>query len=356
MAGAGRLCDTSPMTRRSRRLGSIIGVTGLVLALGGIPSPTTPVAAQSACAEPFAPVAFAREFSGSQERLPPVSGEDRFARPQGPPPPDTDGDGTPDEIVPRGVVTDPSVLIRGDGTLTFERPGANVSAPENVGDLDGDGRDDVAVSIEPDASTATEGYIVPGATPVGSHDPADVGVRVTPWLHSIPDRDGDGIPDLVDAPEDGPIRIWSGAALVAPGAGGDARAVPPFLELPGTLLGFADLDGAMPVILTGEVGGTPEQGIIRLFDETGSKAFTTAPHTFYRADTSPFGAIRIQVSGEGTFLTLSSSSRSGGASYLWRVDDPCGAPTGAPEADPPPAATPEAPGAAPIAASPNYTG
>ena len=332
------------MARRRRlRVGTVAGLAGLVACLAGGPSPVSGRPSGPACVEPYAPLATASHFSGSQDHLPAVAGEDKFFERIGLPALDTDGDGSPDEIVAKHVSTDPSQLIRGDGTLTFQRSGAVVESPVNAGDLDGDGRDEIALTVG--ATSGTEFYIVPGPTSPGVHDPADIGIRMAARAGPTPDRDGDGVVDLVDVQLQGPTSFRSGAAIIAVGAPGDARNVEPFLTIPGAMLGFADLGGAHPVIVTGEASA-PDAGLIRITDDAGTRIFTTAPHGFDRADGSDFGFLQVLRSDAGTYLTLDQSGRSGGEAFLWRVDEPCSGLAG----------TPTAPGAVSVEGSPNYTG
>ncbi len=335
--------------------------------------------AQEPCSEPYRPLASVDQSSGSLATLPEVPGDDVFIEVsdlvQGAVGPlDSDGDGQDDEIGVQQLGSDPATVTRGDGTLAFSRSDAVVSVSGSAGDLDGDGRDDIGVIVGADLGRAQQAFVVPGTTPPGSYDPADVGIEVGDIVTPIPDRDGDGIVELLDTTLTaqgttlvrGPTRIVSGAAVIAVGAPGDATGVPALIEAPGELLGFADLGRALPVLLTGETGGPPDapnEGIIHLIDESGDEAFTTLPFPFVVNLTSTFARPQVLAGPAGTFLALGQSERSGARAYLWRVDDPCGelpagpaTPPAEPGPDTPPAPGPDAPPAVPISAEATFTG
>ncbi|WCO68962.1 VCBS repeat-containing protein [Iamia majanohamensis] len=363
-----------PTRRRGRALATL-AASGLVVAGLLVGGPAV-APAQDACPEPYAPLASVDQYSGSTATLPEVPGDDVVldtaevvAGAVGPL--DSDGDGQPDEIGPRETVSDPATVTRGDGTLTFVRAGAVVSISGNAGDLDGDGRDEILVSVGASAGVGeVQSFVVPGTTGPGTHDPADVGIEAGDRVAPIPDRDGDGVVELLDVAVgfeggflvNGPTRVLSGAAVIAVGAPGDATDLPALVQAPGALLAFADLGGPLPVLITGEVVGPPgeeTEGILHLADEGGDEAFTTDPYPFVVSYTSTFARPRLVVGDQGTFLALAQGERSAARAYLWRVDDPCGAlPTGtAPTTEVPPASTPvTSPAAAPITADATFTG
>jgi hypothetical protein len=131
---------------------------------------------------------------------------------------DTDGDGTADRVIvdQRGVE-----VTRGDGTLLFA--GAEL---RTSGDLDGDRRDDLVLHL------ADHDVAVAGTTAPGDHDPDKVGVRLGPRLNYVWPDDLDGRPGAdFAAPQRDAERsrttVWSGAAVLARGPGGDARDLRP---------------------------------------------------------------------------------------------------------------------------------
>src|SRR3546814_1943215 len=95
-----------------------------------------------------------------------------------------DGDGEPDAVTNGG---DEVIVSGAAGELRLARAGGSVGSPGGqtwLGDLDGDGHDEVIVYV---TTLPTEGdldplvydlVIVPGSTDHGTHDPADVGVRL----------------------------------------------------------------------------------------------------------------------------------------------------------------------------------
>lgn len=62
------------------------------------------------------------------------------------------------------------------------------------------------------------------------------------------------------------------------------------------------------------------------------------------------GAVEVLDGPDGTFVTLGVVDRGGARTYLWSVDDPCGALGAAPPA------APTAPPAAPVRAPATFTG
>lgn len=279
------------------------------------------------CEPPFAPLASVDQYSGSTDQLPAVPGEESFRPPQEPTSVDTDGDGEPDVISPKERYTDPAVLTRGDGELRFVREPLEAGV-HPLGDVDGDGRDELVVVLSPDSPEPSfddaEYYVVPGATAPGAHDPAEVGTRVHGAPLLLEDRDGDGIREVL-SPDAAGTRVLRGSEVTDPG--GDARDTAPLFAVPGALLGFADLGGPLPALVTGEVP-TPQSaaGVLHVADETGDRRFTTAPEHWVPSYTAQFGTLSVLVSDAGTFLALHQSDRGAARAYLWRLDDPCAPP------------------------------
>lgn len=272
------------------------------------------------CEQPTPPVESVDQHSGSEATLPDLDGGDLFVGPTAPGPTDSDGDGVPDEIVSKQVVDDPAVIERGDGRLVFEQPGM-VASINGVEDLDGDGRDELVVSVSDADHTgpgpAERSYLVPGSTPAGTHDPAEVGVRLAAPVFSIEDRDGDGAAELVEYDGTAPTRVLSGAEVIAVGPGGDARDLVPLFGLPGVLQGFAVVGGPSPALVTGE----PD--MIHIGDEDGMRSFTTAPEPWVGGYGSLFGGLRIIDATDGRHLELSQADRSSARAYRWSLDAPC---------------------------------
>jgi hypothetical protein len=144
---------------------------------------------------------------------------------------DVDGDGRPDAraALPGGIT-----VTSGDGDRTLV--GADLLS---WGDLDGDGRDELVVSV----GGAVE--VVPGTTPPGTIDPRTAGIRVDErltylWLQDLDGRPGVD-PVVLDRGARSTTTVWSGAAIVATGPGGDARGLAPARTLRGLVRGVAPL-------------------------------------------------------------------------------------------------------------------
>lgn len=297
------------------------------LPLTGAPLAEAPSSAD--CPPPYAPLVSVDQYSGSTAQLPVPAGQDVFDRGYRDPQVDSDGDGRPDEIVPKQTGFDPATIVRGDGTLTFERAGAELMVSvSGLPDLDGDGRDELGVGINADAQTGLPPligyYVVPGSTDPGTHDPADVGIRVARSVSPVPDRDGDGVDELVEYDAQSPTRILSGAAVGAIAAPGDARSVDPLLFVPGSLIGFAGLGGEASAVITGELERSPElAGIVRIATDEGVHTFTTSPEPWVAGYGPLIDVSRILISEQGTFVVVSQTDRTAARSYLWRLDAPC---------------------------------
>ena len=88
---------------------------------------------------------------------------------------------------------------------------------------------------------------------------------------------------------------------------------------------------------------------LRVIEGDGDETLLTSdPRRPASQDPGPFGPIQVIVGSDGTFVRLDQSSRSGAASYLWSLTDPCTAYAGDPTATTIPT-TSTAPGAAPAA-------
>lgn len=175
-----------------------------------------------ACAEPFRA---ARWQEGVTDPAPWPPGS--IARPAPSQLFDTDGDGVEDTVV--GATGDPVAAVtvrRGSGDLTFTSAFGVVAPVRQLGsDHDGDGRSEIIVSAATQNGYPGSTYVVPGSTPDGSYDPADVGVHlVDNWLptdeNRVGDLDGDGADELVFT---GEFETWvfPGAEMMAAGPGDD---------------------------------------------------------------------------------------------------------------------------------------
>jgi hypothetical protein len=155
---------------------------------------------------------------------------------------DTDGDGNDDVVaVEAGAVS----ITRGDGVLHLAEPGHDV-ALHAWGDLDGDGRDDLALAHTTLPSGPTAVQLVRGSTPAGIHAPSAAGVRVDdqlhyPWLQDLDSRPGAEVVVSVSGVSRSYTDVYSGAALLAVGAGGDGRGAAPVFRLEGLTRGIAPL-------------------------------------------------------------------------------------------------------------------
>lgn len=273
--------------------------------------------------------------------------------------PDTDGDGAPDEITDAADLT-ALIIQRGDGTVTIT-PGAThdlvlrSSYGPAPGDLDGDGRDELVVAVDQQG----EQYLLPGTTPPGTHAIEDVGVFLDGFGNSfgyVGDQDGDGGDDLafdvLTAPGEVSQVVYSGADLLAPGAGSSVTAPTPIATFEGTDLVAARFDPAGPtVIITG--ARTP-----------GGSAVTVhapgAPIELVAAGivgeyTGGVGTIGAWVRNGQRLVSISPSDRSGSELAVWNLDDPCGRYV-ASEAPPTMPAPPGPAPASPVEGSADYTG
>jgi len=283
-----------------------------------LPAATATAVAQ-ACTEPYGPLAWAQTYPAG-ETLPAVPGVDVSSQ-LVVAPLDSDGDGVSDTFPADGS----AAVVRGDGTVTFESSGnlVRLANPANAGDLDGDGRDEILLHVlgaTGDAGT----WLVPGTVSPGTHDVSTVGIRINGFLEApVADRTGDGIDDLMQSQQIVAMpltTITSGAAIMAVGAGGDARSVAPVVSIPGSFVAFAQLSSGPPAIIT--AAHVDDAVEFRIADESSAVVFTTAP----APDLSDQFGVHISnvlVSDVGTYMIGATGSRSGIESYLWRVDQPC---------------------------------
>lgn len=296
----------------------------------GPPATVRLVGAEAPCGEPVAPTATAQAYP-EQESLPAVTGTDVLVGARGLSAtlvraPDSDGDGSPDEVVARQTGKDPVALHRADGTLTFttSRPGQQVGAVTSAGDLDGDGRDEVAVVVAGGTAGqlgAVHSWISTGPLEPGTVDVA-TGGTVLDGSVVAPGVIGGLAPDelvVVDGSleaDDATTTIVRRADLAAAlGVGGE---VPVVVRQRGQLLGW--IDGASGrLLVTGAVSATGDAGIVRIGDASTCRAFTTAPSRWLPGSPQPVTPPKVLVGPDGVSVVVEQSSRSGAASYLWRV-------------------------------------
>lgn len=176
---------------------------------------------------------------------------------------DSDGDGRDDGVAAdeRGVT-----ITRSDGELRF--PGA---ALQTAGDLDGDRRDDLILHAD------EQSFAVAGRTAPGTYDVHEIGVGLARHLTTIWHDDLDGRPGLdLIAPErrdSSRTRVYSGAAVLDLGPGGDAGVLDPTRTLPGLPRAVVPL----------EEGAEPETLLLALGEAT-SILFADRPRVQLRSE------------------------------------------------------------------------
>lgn len=332
--------------RLATRRVSVVGTIAIAVAVaspgafarGPGPLPT--------CAQPTSPTASARTAPDG-EQLPPVDADPVSIPIVRGGDLDTDGDGVADDAA---LTDDGTVIItRSDGDVALT--GQDSFELSGVGDLDGDGRDEVGVAVRRGPSVAS--FLVPSPLAPGSYDLTAVGIATGPgYLEGIPDGSGrlarvrtgaSGSMDGTDTVTD----VLDGAAILAVGAGGDASPVPPDATAPGipvvvAAFGAADAPGA--VIVARPVGDAVE---IRVLDGAKTLVLTTRPVPFRANPDDPVGSVEAQSGPSGRFVTLTHTDTSGSTTYRWALDGRCG---------PPPAPPTTSPPATPIPADAVFTG
>lgn len=337
------------MTRRTFTLLAAAAVLTGALAL----SPTTAGGQTATCEQPYAPVAFAESYP-AQDELPDVDGEvvssflvlDQSF--------DSDGDGVDDT---RTQEPDGVRITRGDGDVVLTSPGG--AFPVGVDDMDGDGRDEIAVQTSGDL------YLVPGTVPTGTTPVADAGVLMpfgaveVRYLTDGSDRLLVRRPATNSLPED-ITDVLDGSDVLAIGPGGDAGSLAPSVTVPGEVRFVADLGGPLVLISGRNVGGGTPEARVELFlvDGTAVIELTTLPERYQPEYVSAYGNVEVRNGPGGTFVTLVQASRDGAASYLWSLDDPCTPLVDDDGTDPPATAPtpPTAPAARPVTAPATFTG
>jgi len=337
-----RYCQDMPQRRTVARL---LAVAALAAGANGLTPHGAGGQAAPGCAQPYAPVAVAETYP-AQETLPSIDASVVDTRQAlATPPIDSDGDGATDVI---GSSGDDVTLVRGDGIVTLEAPGATTSTTYGVGDIDGDGRDEFAVYT--DAGATDPGtYLIPGTVAPGTTTLAAAGIVFQPeGLGLVHVDDGTGRLLKVDL-GGGSTDVLDGPAVLALGGGGDGDSVVPSTTYSLPLAAVADLgDSAHALVLDERVGDAIQLTVVRGTDQV---VLTTAPERLVTAPSDPLGNLDVLVGPGGTFLRLEEASRSGAMAYLWSLTDPCTKLTADVADD-----APTAPPAAPVAADARFTG
>ncbi|HEX7134391.1 MAG TPA: hypothetical protein VF228_17590 [Iamia sp.] len=309
------------------------GALALVPSTAGGQAPT--------CEQPYSPGGFARTYPQA-ESVPAPADATLVSEPidSSQAPVDMDGDGTDDTQLVDPFTLDVRIT-RGDGVLDLDAGGADFTATDGLGDLDGDGRDELGIQI--DGGSDPGSYVVPGSTPVGATTVVAAGIRIA---DGEPLGTFDGSDRLLIVGTD--TDVVAASAVMDAGPGGDARGVPVTATAPGRAVTRADLGAGPAVILT-----VVEDGTRSLVTVLGADVvtLTTAPEPFL-ASSSGAGAVDVLSGTGGAYVVLSNSQRSGAYAYIWSLERPCGPLL--PGAAPPPPAT--APPAQPVDAEAAFTG
>lgn len=222
----------------------------------------------------------------------------------------------------------------GDLVLTVpegHRIGNAFAVTVTNGDLDGDGRSDVVLDVIDVAEGTRAADVVAGATPDGTHAVADVAARLfatRPGQQAaapqvVGDVDADGRDDVVgQVYVDGStprLLVWLGADVdITPGAGAEAASY----DLAGRLASVVGLAGRNALGLdTGSP--TPEHPHLEvsLWVPDTALRFTTAGSEPLRVMPASFA--QVVEDGDRTWLVLEASDRGGVQRWAFDLDDLC---------------------------------
>lgn len=316
------------------------------------------------CAEPFLPL-YAAETSADGVSVrrqlwpeqpvspPPTDGTDLdHARPRYLAGPDTDGDGRGDQVtIDLGSGEQVMVITRGDGEVRVGQRGSNLGdlTSRPVGDLDGDGRDEVMFLVRPAGPGEDRIFVLPGTTPVGSHQADEVSIEIPSYfLFGAGDQLEGAGDDLLVTTEAG-AGLVSGREVMAPGPGGRIETFPIATSLEGYPAGVFDLGDARPAVATVESGGS--RAVVRLVRDGVETSFATAGKDL--GDT--FLSVSMSRADGRTYLRAGAGDRGGSLGFTWDVDEPCRALGAGGDGVGPDAGDAPAP-AAPVPGQATYTG
>lgn len=278
------------------------------------------------CTDARAPTGFARIYPDG-EQLPVVPGTNIYRSGQRSAAdalamPDTDGDGTPDELLIGPGAT--AALRRHDGTIKFTSSDTrwNVTSVLPVGDLDGDGRDEVAVMERAAASTAGPAlatWITAEALRPGDVDVATAAGLVVDAITLI------GVPGVgtervvltgdLGLASAGSTRVVDRSELGA-AVRGPSSAVGGW-QLPGTFIGTVDTGTDRMVLATATAA--EDGAVLRLGDAHTCQALTTRPRPWLVGYTRPVDDPEVIVGGAATTVTLMQNQRDGSWGYRWQL-------------------------------------
>lgn len=294
----------------------------------------------SDCPTPWLPV-YAQD-----EQTYPVSVPPTESRPSGGTPipdleslrlqtPDSDGDGAPDEQLDGVEDGRAYALRRGDGDLVLAVDGGVVGVAGGaswVGDLDGDGRDEILVWVAEGDGVEYPLFVVPGSTPAGRHDPRLVGAQL-PASSGMPvagtgDLDGDGAGDLLLPRADTELMVVSGTIIMDALGGAVFDDVVALVTLPRDVRSTLLLgEGRAVPIRLASVDGDPDATDL---------VYLTEPPIVLRTDRealAPDAAGAGRITGfendDGRHVQLAMPGTRSGTQlvFVWNLDDPCAGPT-----------------------------
>jgi hypothetical protein len=323
----GRLAGRGPRRRRRRGLGTVVLVLGAGSQLGW--------SCEAGCEQPYRPVGTQYRHVGADPVGDwPVTGE---LRPPVLPAFDTDGDGVTDT---QSLSADERALTigrsSGDLVLTVPEPFRIIpfAAMTADGDLDGDDRADLIVSVR-DSLGDLSHHVVPGATPAGSHALLDgfaspfAGTEDIVQLQVIGDLDGDGRDDVVAEEYVGGVTprtlVWLAADVpVAPGS----PPVPASRDLPTGLAGVVGLEGRNALLLQEEEEFPTDVVRVSLWLPEAELRFTTEGSEPLRVMPSAYA--EVYQDEDQSWLVLTASTRDATQVWAFDLDDLC---AGAPDID-----------------------